>query len=435
VISGEPVGKKRAGPAVRALAIAQHLSQKQPVRLLSTGTRTREVVAGFTIGSRKDVKKYIEWCDIVVFQGYFLSEFPWVIKKKKFLVSDLYAPFQLEHLLELGHSSTKQSNRAFKRTLQSVSWQLAHSDFFICASDKQRDFWIGHLSALGRINPYTADANTNLSRLIAVVPFGIEDDYPSRSSFLRKRLGLHELDIILIWGGGIYDWFDPVTLINAMGILKQRKPHIKLFFLSVNHPNTSVSASKATLEAQTLSSKLELTDSTVFFNPDWVPFDERGKYLASADIGISIHKLHVETMFSYRTRILDYIWAGIPIINSEGDSFSQIIEQRRIGLVAPVGSGEELALLIAEMADNTKLRRNFTENLRHTRSDFSWETTLSPLILYCLNPWSAPDKHIEFSPKMKKPHMPSSLLGAIISTYQKGGIVAVLRKVRSKFFQ
>ncbi|MDQ7029881.1 MAG: hypothetical protein Q9O62_08955 [Ardenticatenia bacterium] len=51
-------------------------------------------------------------------------------------------------------------------------------DFFICASERQRDWWLGLLEASGRINPYTFGEDPSLRRLIDVVPFGLPEGPP-----------------------------------------------------------------------------------------------------------------------------------------------------------------------------------------------------------------------------------------------------------------
>jgi hypothetical protein len=43
--------------------------------------------------------------------------------------------------------------------------QLKRGDFFVCASEKQRDFWLGQMTAIGRINPATYDQDASLRRL------------------------------------------------------------------------------------------------------------------------------------------------------------------------------------------------------------------------------------------------------------------------------
>ncbi len=59
-----------------------------------------------------------------------------------------------------------------------------------------------------------------------------------------------------------------------------------------------------------LADELGLTGRHVFFNEEWVPYDERQNYLLDADVAVTTHFHHVETEFSFRTRVLDYLWAG-----------------------------------------------------------------------------------------------------------------------------
>ena len=67
--------------------------------------------------------------------------------------------------------------------------QLRRADFLLCASQKQRDFWLGQLAGQGRVNPVVYDEDASLDALIAVVPFGIPDEPPvQRRSAIRRRL-------------------------------------------------------------------------------------------------------------------------------------------------------------------------------------------------------------------------------------------------------
>jgi hypothetical protein len=38
---------------------------------------------------------------------------------------------------------------------------------------------------------------------------------------------------------------------------------------------------------------------------------------------VSTHYEHVETTFAFRTRILDYLWAGLPVVATGGDAFGR----------------------------------------------------------------------------------------------------------------
>ena len=82
--------------------------------------------------------------------------------------------------------------------------QVRAGDFFLCASERQRDYWLGYLNALGQVNPATHAADPTLRDLIDVVPFGIPARPPERSGTgMRERLGLSAEDLVLLWGGGV----------------------------------------------------------------------------------------------------------------------------------------------------------------------------------------------------------------------------------------
>ena len=132
--------------------------------------------------------------------------------------------------------------------------------------------------------------------------------------------GIGDDDKVVLWGGGIYNWFDPLTLLRAVDKLRRRLPEVRLFFLGLKHPNPQVGEMTMADDAVALAEELGLVGTNVFFNEDWVEYDDRQNYLLEADIGVSTHLDHVETEFSFRTRLLDYLWASLPIVATSGDS-------------------------------------------------------------------------------------------------------------------
>src|SRR4030043_578487 len=98
------------------------------------------------------------------------------------------------------------------------------------------------LAALGRINPYSYKKDPTLYKMIDIVPFGLPSNKPMHT---RKDLkgvveNIRKNDFVIIWGGGIYNWFDPLTLIKAMAEISKKRNDIKLFFMGVEHPNPEV---------------------------------------------------------------------------------------------------------------------------------------------------------------------------------------------------
>ena len=78
---------------------------------------------------------------------------------------------------------------SYQNNLETLKIQLRAGDFFMCADERQRDYLLGLLSGLGRINPYTYQDDHSLRRLIDVVPFGLRAT-PSRHTrpCIERRL-------------------------------------------------------------------------------------------------------------------------------------------------------------------------------------------------------------------------------------------------------
>jgi len=128
------------------------------------------------------------------------------------LIADLYCPVLLEyHQSSDGVVSEVRALRAvFLARL--ITEQLTFADHFICASEKQRDFWLGGLASVGRINGqrWPEAIHADLDELISLVPFGLPNQPPEKDGpGLRAYFGIPEKEFVAVWGGGIIQWFDP----------------------------------------------------------------------------------------------------------------------------------------------------------------------------------------------------------------------------------
>ncbi len=276
---------------------------------------------------------------------------------------------------------------------RALNLQIVAADFFICASEKQRDYWLGMLSALGRINPYTHDDDPTLRRLIDIVPFGLPAQPPTHNASVLK--GVYKTitadDKVILWGGGIWNWFDAPTLIRAMAQIAQRRPGVKLFFMGVERSNVSLPRMQAAEEAIALSQELGLYDRHVFFN-DWVPYQERQNYLLEADIGVSLHPNLVEGRFAFRTRFLDYLWAGLPIVATEGDVMSEQVREWGLGRLVAPGDVGGVSKAILDLLDTPGLRESYQSRFAQAAAQYRWDVVTSPLVNFCANPRLATDK-------------------------------------------
>ncbi len=384
VVSHEPIQPNMAGPPIRMLEIARALGAEFPTTLaVPGGMELENEPFQFAQYNPAILKQLCLSHDVVILAGFLLPCYPFLKNMSAALVLDIYDPVIFEYLeLNLGQKPEKQKE-IFDELIDSFALQMSWGDFFICADDFQRAMWVGMLISGNRINPLTFSEDRTLRSLIDLVPFGLPSQEPEKRKNVLKGAypGIEKDDFVVLWGGGIYDWLDPLTAVRAMDLVSRKNPKVKLFFMGCKYPNPVVVMSSI---AQTinLSDSLELSGKSVFFN-DWVPYAERADYLLEADIGLNTHPRSIETDFAYRSRILDYIWAELPILTTRGGALSDIVAEKQFGLTVDYGDPEDLADKILKMADGEIPLNAFKENIRKHRYEFSWAEAVEPLKGFC----------------------------------------------------
>ncbi len=397
VISYDYVGQNMAGPGIRFYELSKILSSVCDVTLAVPNKIDIETPDFksyiYDLNNYKSIQKAVESSDTIFIQGHLLYYFPYLRNFKGRIVVDLYNPFNLESLEMYRNENEAERIRIDKNNLNILNIQLSIGDFFICASEKQRDYWIGMLTSLGRINPYNYDNDSSLRKLIDVVPFGIPANVPEHNREMIRTVfpKIKTEDKIILWGGGIWNWLDPLTAIKSVWELSRHRNDIKLVFIGIKHPDPKLPEMQKCIEAINLSKELELLDEYVFFN-EWTPYDLRQNFLLEADVGISIHQKRIETEFSYRTRVMDYIWARLPIISTEGDSIAKMVKEENVGEVVKYENAHNLARVLDSILSNKSLREIYKRNLNKIAPKYSWQNVAKPLADYCVKSEPASDK-------------------------------------------
>ncbi|GAB1508761.1 glycosyltransferase [Actinophytocola sp. KF-1] len=396
VITGDALTERMAGPAIRAWNMADVLAAEHEVRLVTVNPLCAPPEAPFAVAHarQRDLTPHVVWADVVVLQGHALEMVPELKKasSRKIVVCDMYDPMHLE-LLEQGKDDTdEQRELDLIGVTKVLNAQLDRGDFFLCASERQRHFWLGHLTALGRLTPSLYDSDPTVRSLLAVAPFGLPGKPPQRTASPIRGPIAGESDKVVIWAGGVYSWFDPLTLLHAMDRLSQRHDDVRLLFLGMKHPNPEVPEMDIGARTRALSERLDLTGKHVFFNETWVPYGERQNWLLDADCGVTTHYEHVETTFAFRTRVLDYLWTGLPIVTTDGDSFADLVRAEGLGVVVPAEDADALADALEKVLYDTEFAAAARERIAVVRERFTWETALAPLVSFCRNPYPAADR-------------------------------------------
>jgi glycosyltransferase involved in cell wall biosynthesis len=396
IISQDAIADDMAGPSIHYWEWATAPAGSLAVTLAVPSATEDVQPAGFDLiryRNKSDLLALTQSADTVLVSGYLLRHYPFLCSLDCPLIVDLSHSFVLESLQTLARRNSQRQWDAFSDRWQVLNEMLLAGDFFVCNTERQRDYWLGMLSALGRVNPDTYAADPTLCGLIAVVPFGLPGSPPQKTRPVLKGAykSIRADDKVVYWGGGVYDWLDPLTLIRAAAQISQRRDDVKVFFAGVHHPNPYVTPMRMLDEALALSQSLGLTDRVVFFN-DWVPYQERADYLLEADVGISLHLNYLETRYAFRTRALDYLWAGLPMICTEGDALADLVAGENLGRVVPYQDADVLAEALFDLLAQPDLRTELAPNFAHVAARYTWDAVTRPLAQYCQSPHPAPDR-------------------------------------------
>jgi glycosyltransferase involved in cell wall biosynthesis len=444
IVANDVVALRMAGPGIRCFELGRSLAadghQVTLVGVGATDLRSPGLTVMGELGSAA-LDHLAGAQDLIILEGLALVRYPTLAQVRVPLVVDLYDPFPIALLGQEEHLGMPQREREDAQVRQAVRDLLRLGDFFVCASETQRDLWLGSLLAEGRLNPRTWSEDPTFRQLIDVVPFGLPSTPPpTRASRARLPLpGIDPGDLVLLWGGGIYNWFDPLTLIEALARTEDVSPPVKLVFMSTSHPNSGIPPKMwMTRRAVELSDQLGLTGRRVYFNTDWVPYQERGSWLAGADCGVSTHFDNAETHFAFRTRLLDYLWAGLPIICTQGDHFASLVKEHHLGWTVPARDPLALEHAIREMARDGARREEISARVRSQAAELTWEGTTAPLRSFTRAPRGAPDA--PRSPGMAAPARGSlrltpaevsQLLRRAVAVWRREGARSTLRRARA----
>lgn len=383
VVAPAGTGDRPGGTGIRALELARALSADADVSLAVEGDAPATVAGlpctSFARNQPGALAGPARAADVVIATPHWPRVTRILRRSGARLVFDLYVPEALELLPGFPGQRPLLRRVLGGYAVDRVVDALRAGDQFICASERQRDLWLGLMLAERLLDPARHDADPSLRSLIDVVPFGIPEEPPREGPSARDRFGaIGPGDDVILWNGGIWPWLDAQTAIRAMPALLEKRPSARLVFMGAAH---QVPAVRATGEAEAEAKALGLLGTHVLFNDEWVAYADRGGWLLDAAVAVSCHRDQPETRFSFRTRLLDCLWAGLPVVCTEGDDLGDLVDRANLGQVVPAGDPAALAdALAAVLAQG---RDAYAERLGSAAAAYRWPrvaATLAELI-------------------------------------------------------
>ena len=324
------------GLGIRYLELARVLADHAHVVIAHTGAEDESLEGIQTVAYRPHVpgrlKPVLLGADFVVAQPQWPLINRWLRGGRSRVIFDVYDPETFE-TLELIGSERPLVRRAFvDLTLDRLHDALRTGHHFMCATEKQRDLWLGAMLGLRLIAPGGYDRDPSLRSVIDTVPFGLpsEPPAPAPDAGPRGRLAnVDEDERARALERRHVELAGPCDR-GTRGCRSRRAP-------SPSAPGVhgrQRSGSRRPWRARPLTrsrASWACYGSVVHFHETWVPYDERGAWLAQADCAISTHAEHLETRFAFRTRLLDCFWSGLPVVCTEGDDLADRVAREDLG--------------------------------------------------------------------------------------------------------
>lgn len=342
------VGAEMAGPGIRVVELARRLAARHEVVVVAPGAldlgdepfERREPVA---------LAAALLGAGAFVTQGF---DFP-LAHAFRFggrLVLDLYDPVQLEQLAQFGSRPSPAQRISLAHVRARLLALLARADHVLCASPVQRAFWLGWLGAAGRLGPAALADDPDARKLLAVVPFGLPEAPPvAGDAPLRHAFSIPGGEPVALFWGGLWDWMDPALAVQAIAALRDQGRILHLVFLGGARPGGDTMRAAAAAARDAVAA-LRLEDR-VHFLDRWVPYAERGALLLDADLAVTAHRPSLEAELAFRTRLLDCLWARLPVACTRGDTLAADAEREGWGAAAEPGDAAGLARAMAALLE------------------------------------------------------------------------------------
>lgn len=448
LVSHDVLGEMMAGPGIRYYHLSRILSQYTDLTL-AIRPQNEEALAElqarlpqttvieYTRGDWPSIKDEAELAEIIILGPYTTWEIPQFGTLDRFTIIDGYDPLLIEWLTTLSTEDIEQQMGQWADRAAALFYQYLNSDFFICASERQRYWWLGQLEVAGRINPLTYRADKSLRNLVDVVPYGLPEEPARHTKQVIKGIwpGIAADDFLLLWGGGLWPWLDPLTAVRAVARLHAEHPRLKLIFPGTIHPNPEIGRNMPVRNSEiyTFAEEEGLLNKTIFFGK-WIPYDDWVNVLLESDAALSLHHDTAETQLAFRSRMLEYIWAGVPTIATRGDATSRLIRKYELGEIVGYEDVEGVVQAIRNIVGNGPA--SYQAGLAAARQELSWERAARPLIQFCQNPRRAPDRHGRragrvpyYERRLKRMERRVEEMERLVKGYESGRVMRLLNSL------
>jgi len=281
-----------------------------------------------------------------------------------------------------------QSDRGLHTAISFMRQVLQTGDAFSGCGMPQKHALVGELAMAGRLNRHTFGYEFAHVVLPGSPPSTHIPLFRTAARTCLREQGIHDDDFVVLWCGGYNTWTDVDTLFKALEGAMGQEP--RLHYVSVGANTYEAPDNVYTRLLQMIE---QSPYRARFHMLGWRPWPEMAGYYAESDVGINIDALHYETIYGTRTRLVEMIAAGLPVVTSLGAELSYLLQNQGAALTFEVGDWQVLGHQLVKLAQNRPLRDDLARAAyAYATNQLSFRMTTAGLRAWVRNPQRAPDK-------------------------------------------
>lgn len=323
-----------AGAAQRLVEITQVLADRYPVRVVAAQAddivdlgHATPVVPG------PDADRAIATADAVLFFDTPDRErIETAVAHRRLIVGECRAP--IEHMSYPSVLASTDPSGEHQRFLGSFRRLLDVAHHFLCRSRVERAALLSTLCAVGRITPADVARSMTLDHMVSTVPVGF-----SRRSMAHADAATPVAMADFLWTGGIWSFFEPLMLVEAVAVLRDRGVDVTAAFLHAA-PTVDTRDMIAALERAIDENRVH---DRVRLHTEPLALSERDRYVKAARAYVCIAKPGAENETGTRLRLRDTWLHGVPTIIDPYGISGDSVTREGLGVTLERPSPETLA--------------------------------------------------------------------------------------------
>ncbi len=279
------------------------------------------------------------------------------------------------------------SDRGLGTTVAFLRQVLRAGDVFSACGTPQQHALVGELAMCGRLNRHTFGYELTQVVLPGAPP---PDAAPVTGPRPRPRLAQHGVrdgDVVALWCGGYNTWTDVETLFHGLTLAMASAPGLHYVSAGASTyaaPDNAYARLCALVAASPYRERFHLLG--------WRPWTEIAALYAESDLGLSLDARHYETTYGTRTRLVEMLGAGLPVVTTLGTELSALLRDRGAALTFDIGDWRALGEQLCNAAADPTRRSALASAARRCAAEtLSFRVTTAAARAWARHPTRAPD--------------------------------------------